>query len=328
MGDALGAADLVLRPGDLDRLAGVLSGQLSANTARAYRQDLAAFVAWVEGLGEAVLLDRDLARRYRAHLVATYAPATVNRRLTTLRVLCAELVERGELARNPLHRLKGFALPNESPLPALTRPEVLQLLAGAREDPTPRGSRDYAMLLLALWTGLRKSELLGLREADLGTEQGVHVARYVGKRGVRRRTKLLPPILAALRRWQADLGRCQGHAPEGAEPLWRQVLGPRAPTGPTWPWRVRARRLSDSGFDALLRRRCAAAGVPALTPHSLRATFVTLALEAGAPLHLVQYGAGHADSRTTERYDQQRGSLAHHVADYLGFLGAGEAETT
>ena len=52
-------------------------------------------------------------------------------------------------------------------------------------------------------------------------------------------------------------------------------------------------------------------------PHGLRATFVTLALEGGAPLHLVQRAAGHADPRTTERYWRRKEGLDDNAVDYI-----------
>jgi integrase/recombinase XerD len=71
--------------------------------------------------------------------------------------------------------------------------------------------------------------------------------------------------------------------------------------------------LTRSGAARIVRRVARGAGVEAaISPHSLRHTFVTLALEAGVPLHVVQDGAGHADPRTTRRCDRARHSLDAH----------------
>jgi len=60
------------------------------------------------------------------------------------------------------------------------------------------------------------------------------------------------------------------------------------------------------------------AGITAnVTPHSLRHTFITFPLPGGASLHKVQYAAGHADPRTTERYDRQRDNLDDDAVDYV-----------
>lgn len=75
---------------------------------------------------------------------------------------------------------------------------------------------------------------------------------------------------------------------------------------------------SYRAFSHALRKRGRAAGIPfEMTSHSLRATFITLALKAGAGLHRVQYAVGHESPRTTERYDTERRSLEDHPTDYL-----------
>jgi integrase/recombinase XerD len=69
-----------------------------------------------------------------------------------------------------------------------------------------------------------------------------------------------------------------------------------------------------------VRRLARAAGIPSwaqLSPHSLRHTAITLALDAGASLHDVQDYAGHADTRTTRRYDHSRDSLGRSPTDTL-----------
>jgi len=67
-----------------------------------------------------------------------------------------------------------------------------------------------------------------------------------------------------------------------------------------------------------VRRRPQSAGINAdITPHSLRYTFIALALDGGAPLHEVQHAAGHADPRTTDGYDQGMDNLDDYAADYM-----------
>ena len=75
--------------------------------------------------------------------------------------------------------------------------------------------------------------------------------------------------------------------------------------------------LSDRAVYNIVERRLLAAGLERLGPHGLRATFVTLALEGGAPLHLVQRAAGHADPRTTERYWRRKDGLDDNAVDFI-----------
>jgi integrase len=75
--------------------------------------------------------------------------------------------------------------------------------------------------------------------------------------------------------------------------------------------------ISGQSVYDIVKRRLKAMGKDGLGPHSLRATFVTLALEGGAPLHLVQRAAGHADPRTTEQYWRRKNDLDDAAVDYV-----------
>ena len=74
--------------------------------------------------------------------------------------------------------------------------------------------------------------------------------------------------------------------------------------------------LSDDGIEGIVKDRATAVGIH-LTPHGLRASFITLTLEGGAKLQQVQYAAGHADPRTTERYQKRKINLDDNAVDYL-----------
>jgi integrase len=77
------------------------------------------------------------------------------------------------------------------------------------------------------------------------------------------------------------------------------------------------KRISDKLIERIVKFYGEKIGVPELTPHGLRATFITLCLEAGAPLHKVQYAARHADPRTTERYQKRKLNLDDNAVDYI-----------
>jgi integrase/recombinase XerD len=76
--------------------------------------------------------------------------------------------------------------------------------------------------------------------------------------------------------------------------------------------------LAEKAVWKIVARRVSAAGITEnITPHSTRHTFITLALDAGAPLHKVQVAAGHADPRTTERYWRTKQNLDDNAVDYV-----------
>src|SRR5579871_2660870 len=89
----------------------------------------------------------------------------------------------------------------------------------------------------------------------------------------------------------------------------------------TTPYKVREKGqkpLAEKAVWKIVERRVKEAGILAhITPHSTRHTFITLALDGGAPLHKVQVAAGHADPRTTERYWRTKENLDDNAVDYV-----------
>jgi site-specific recombinase XerD len=295
--------DAIIRRGD------------SVHTRRAYTGDLATYAGWLAGEGlawDAVTAD-DL-DRYREWLATSYARTTANRRLTVVRTLYGEAARRRLLADNPGDRLRGVRGRDEREGGALTRGEAQAALDGIRGDfVRPARSllarRDLALLSVLIRVGLRRFELVALHVGDLGTAQGHNVATIrAGKGNVTRTVKLPPDVRRTLDDWLAAAAEA-GTALQGEDPLFVAVgKGGRIAS--------RA-RLSDRAVHSVVTRRLRAAGLQALGPHALRATFVTLALEGGAPLHLVQRAAGHADPRTTERYWRRKDALDDNAVDYV-----------
>jgi integrase len=74
--------------------------------------------------------------------------------------------------------------------------------------------------------------------------------------------------------------------------------------------------LSYKAIEKIVKGYAASSGITGLTPHGLRASFITLALENGAKLQQVQYAAGHADPRTTERYQKRKFNLDDNAVAY------------
>jgi len=116
------------------------------------------------------------------------------------------------------------------------------------------------------------------------------------------------PTIAALERWLAERARIAGVAADAGHLL----------ISPTT-----SRPLTRQAIYGLIARLARAADVGELSPHGLRATMVTLALDSGMPLRDVQDFARHADPRTTRRYDRDRHSLNRHAALRLAQLGDG-----
>jgi integrase/recombinase XerD len=143
-------------------------------------------------------------------------------------------------------------------------------------------------------TGLRIGEALSRDVEDLAHDRGHRILRLERKAGRGDRTVLTAPVSRALDDYLD--GRPTG-------PLFITKAGKRMVQPEAWKM---VRRLAA--------RRAALDGAGELRPHSLRAAFITGAREAGVPLEDVQDAAGHADPRTTRRYDRGRHSLDRHAS--------------
>jgi integrase/recombinase XerD len=268
------------------------------------------FAAWLTARN----LDLGSVRRpdiieYRRHLGEIYARSTASRMLIVARRLLAEAVLRGDLATNPAADVKGFKSgDNETPHTALTRIQAKELLI-AIDRTRPDGLRDYALIMLLLRTGLRRSEASALNIGDKKEEQGHHIITILhGKGDKRRKAKLPVDVARAIDDYLSGTGRAKAGA---VAPLFVRFR-----SGPGGMPHLTETRLGEKGIEGIVKARGAAIGVE-LTPHGLRASFVTLTLEGGASLHQVQYAAGHADPRTTERYQKRKLNLDDNAVDYL-----------
>jgi integrase/recombinase XerD len=195
--------------------------------------------------------------RYRPKSVQTYAAAW--------RALFAWCVAEGLLRESPMARVP-VPQPPLVERPGLTAEEIARL-ARACEGRTLRDARDRALVLTLLATGLRASELLQLRRADV--EEAAGLLRVRGK-GNRERVIALERVArAAVSRYLLLRGQ------DGEPALW---LGERGP-------------LTLRGLWEVCRRRGEQAGIPGLHPHRLRRAALGLWLDAGLPEEAVRFSA-------------------------------------
>ncbi|ONH34296.1 integrase [Protofrankia sp. BMG5.30] len=281
--------------------AGWLLGYRSAHTRTAYARDLRDFAGWCAAHDITVTgANRSHVDAYARGLeeVDGRTPATVARRLSALASFFAYLVTEDVLTRSPLTHVKRPRLGDDSQTTGLDRDEVRALLAAAAAD-SPRA---HALIGLLAGNGLRVGEVLAADVDDLDVERGHRVLRIVRKGGKRATVPLAPSVAHAI---DAYLDGCT--------------------TGPLFATRT-GRRMDEPAVFRLIRRLARAAGITSadkLSPHSLRHSFVTLALDAGVSLRDVQDAAGHADPRTTRRYDRARHNLDRHAAYTLAAHLAG-----
>ncbi len=271
----------------------------SGNTAETYRHQIRTFIGWCINQDVRPLeLKRPHIELYLRHCetVRGNLPQTVEKHLHTLRSFYDSAVDDEYLTTNPAARVRAPRWQrDESRLVALRRREAFRLLDTAREG-TPC---EEALITLLLVLGLRSHETRSIRVEDIVQQvDGLHILRLVGK-GNKEATIPLPvPVMRAIRRAARD--RTTGPVlladwPRASGPLSKYQVG-----------RTVTRIAERAGLGHLH-----------VHPHALRHCHVTVALDLGIPLHLVQASARHVDPRTTIGYQRQLDALDKHAVHTL-----------
>lgn len=261
---------------------------LSPNTVAAYRRDMAKFDEFakkrkltLEKVTRDVLVDF-LASLYRQKLESR----TVARHLVTLRNFFRFAQLQDLIAADPSLNLESPKIRRS--LPGYLRLEEVELLLSQPDEKTPLGLRDRAMLEVLYSTGLRVSELVGLRVMDL--DIGVGCVRCIGKGDKERIVPIGKKALTLVDRYlRESRPKLVGRGKQAlATTLFINRRG--SPISRVGVWKI----LSAYGRQAGLR--------VGSTPHMLRHSFATHLLERGADLRSVQLMLGHSDISTTQIY--------------------------
>jgi integrase/recombinase XerC len=273
-----------------------LEKRASAHTVKSYREDLTQAVTYFHDHhgGTTLTPARLTTRVLRAWLAwlhtQGYAHTTIARRLAAVRSWLRFLCRRGALERNPADGLRGPR--REKKLPHFLQAAEVGKLVGAPAA-TPLGVRDRALLETLYSAGLRVSELVGLNLDDLDVDGGV-----VTVRGKGRRERLAPlggPAVGAINDWLGE----------------RQVLL-AGRDEPALFLNKHGRRLTTRSVARLLEKYLAQTGLdPRSSPHTLRHSFATHLLDAGADIRSVQELLGHRSLGTTQIYTHVSATRLH-----------------
>jgi integrase/recombinase XerD len=257
---------------------------LSRNTLDAYRRDLRLFAAWLAGQHRAIesTAESDINGYFTARHRESKA-TTANRRLTVLRRYFRWALRERLIQADPTLKLEAAKQALRVPK-TLTESQVEALLAAPDVD-APLGLRDRAMLELIYASGLRVSELVGLKMFHLGMNE--HVLRVTGKGDKER----LVPFGLVARDWIVRyLGDARPNILDGQQTEDLFVT-------------ARGQGMTRAMFWVLVKKYARAAGINSpLSPHTLRHAFATHLLNHGADLRAVQMLLGHADISTTTIY--------------------------
>lgn len=257
---------------------------LSNNTVSAYRRDLHQFAEGLQGKPPASITRHDILDHLMKLRDEKRAPSSVGRKLVAIKVFFRFILSQGLRKDDPSSIIESPRLMKGLP-DVLDVEEVGRLLKAADSREGKKTVRDRALLELLYASGLRVSEASGLKLSDLNAEAGF--LRCMGKGG---RERLVPVGSQALKWIGKYLG--EARAGFGPKPDSRQIFLNRfgAPLSRVSIWAI----IKFYAREAGLRKR--------VTPHTLRHSFATHLLEAGADLRVVQELLGHASIATTQIY--------------------------
>jgi len=258
----------------------------SPHTCRCYQTDLEEFEQFLkisgmsltaEGRVKVEEADRFAIRKYLSFLHRKNRKSSIARKVSTLRSFYKYLVREQIISTNPA---KNVATPKaEKPLPtALTVDEAFRLM----ESPADKEQlRDRAILELLYSSGLRVSELVGLDENQL--DQELEIVKVMGKGRKERIVPVGKKAMEALKTYLKDRGHLEANTPIFVN--------------------TRGGRLTSRSVGRLVKKYTRNSGVfRKISPHSLRHTFASHLLDAGADIREIQEMLGHASLSTTQRY--------------------------
>jgi integrase/recombinase XerC len=268
----------------------------SPHTSRCYRRDLEGFEDFLKSSGmvltptggvEIEKVDRIAIRKYLSFLHRKNKKSSIARKISTLRSFFKYLVREQMVPSNPA---KSVSTPKiEKTLPTtLTVDEAFRLMESPKsisekssEGAKEKGLRDRAILELLYSSGLRVSELVGLNSNQLDLDLGI--VRVMGKG---RKERIVPVGVKAIEVLKAHLE--ERRMLKGDEPIFVNSLGGR---------------LTARSVGRLVKKYSRHSGIfRKVSPHSLRHTFATHLLDAGADIREIQEMLGHSSLSTTQRY--------------------------
>jgi site-specific recombinase XerD len=275
-----------------------LAGQLSPHTRRAYKRDVAHFVATM-GVRSA----EELRQVNRAVVIAWQnrmkergtKPRTIRRRLSALSSLFAHLVAHRAADINPLRDIRRPRVNRRQGTTRAFSSKEARKILDAPDPTTVQGLRDRAMLSVGFQAGPRRSEIASLLVKDFHTNLGYKSMHFIRKGGEDLSLALNPQTAQRI----VDYLTFAGHGDDLDGPLFRPIRKNQHRQEPR-------RHVHPETVDRILRKYAAMIGMDiGYSAHSMRTTFITTALNNGASLEDVQRDVGHADPSTTKLYDRR-----------------------
>ena len=263
-----------------------LDDGLAKTSLASYRSDLAHFASWLakNGAGTLVAVGEATLIRFVAEISLSLKASSQARYISTLRRFFRHLLARNRISVDPTLKIAMPAKPSR--LPKIVSEKQVEALLAAPPTETALGQRDRAMLETLYATGLRVTELVGLKLHEINFDMGV--VRVFGKGS---KERLVPLGETAIDEVRSYLAGARNDLLNGRRSDDLFVT-------------ARGAAMTRQAFWQLIKRYATLAGIDAkrLSPHVLRHAFATHLLNHGADLRVVQLLLGHSDISTTQIY--------------------------
>ncbi len=238
-------------------------------------------------------------------LMERYEPATAQKMMCALRRVLKE-ARKLRLIENEIYEAAVDLPPIKSTKNlrgrALSSDEIAALLEACRDDPTPQGVRDAALIGILRGAGLRRAEVVKLKLSDFKPDDSALEVR--GGKGGKDRTVYLPDgAIGLVQSWLKVRSTEPG-----------SLLCPIRKTG-----KIELRQMTPQAVLLIVQKRAEQAGVESFSPHDFRRTFCSDLLDAGVDIVTVQKLAGHASPVTTAKYDRRGEEVKRRAVQKLGF---------
>ncbi|MGB7922037.1 MAG: tyrosine-type recombinase/integrase [Pyrinomonadaceae bacterium] len=287
---------------------------VSEETRRAYRRVVREFFLFFKQRHPAEITPADILR-WRDRLIRDRKSAsTVTFKLSVIRSMFDYLKIGGYVHANPAltKMVPPPALSEDLRGRALTVKEVTYLLSGPNRE-TAEGARDYALLLLMLRTSLRVAEACSIKASSIKWSHGRWVLKFKVKGGRERSIPLPAEVKKAIDEYlKLDSSRRSQLSCGGSEAY---VFQPHT----NYRTLVFDKPLSTAMAWNIVRKWGEFASVGKLSPHDLRRTAITRALDQGLSYRQVQMMSGHRDPKTVMRYDHHRENMDQNAVNFLDY---------
>lgn len=276
-----------------------LAKQKSPRTRRAYKLDVLHFLRTlgITAFDELRHVDHRAVIAWERYMRETEGAeaSTICRRLAALSSLFRHLLRHGEIERNPVADVERPSINrDEGSTLAFSNAQARKVL-DAPDAETVSGLRDRAILSVGLQVGLRRAEIAALTVSDLHQNRGYDALRVVRKGNRKDALAIHPQAAQRVREYLQGAG----HADDFDGPMFRPLHNNGAQ-------RASRRHMHPDAIDRVVRKYARRIGLDrGYSAHSMRATFITTALDNGASLEDVQRAAGHRDPSTTKLYDRR-----------------------